>query len=188
MGLDMYLTRRKYIGGNYEHNQVNGVIDITARGKKIPIDLNKLTYIEESVGYWRKANAIHKWFVDNVQEGNDDCKSYYVSTEQLEELLNLCKQVIEKAVVVKGKVVNGETYKDGHWEPVLEDGEIIQNPEEIAEILPTQRGFFFGSTDYDEYYIQDVKNTINIIETLLEEEKALNEQGIYCDYEYTASW
>lgn len=188
MGLDMYLTRKKYIGGNYEHNEVEGTIEISSRGKKIPIDLNKVTYVDEQVGYWRKANAIHKWFVDNVQEGNDDCKSYYLSTEQLKELLSLCKQVIEKAVIVKGKVANGKTLVDGQWEPILEDGEIIQNSEEIAKILPTQGGFFFGSTDYDKYYLYDVKDTIDIIEKILKEEKALNEQGIYCDYEYQSSW
>ena len=27
----------------------------------------------EEVGYWRKANAIHGWFVRNVQNGKDDC-------------------------------------------------------------------------------------------------------------------
>lgn len=188
MGLDMYLTRKKYIGGNYEHNEVEGTIEISSRGKKIPIDLNKVTYIDEQVGYWRKANAIHKWFVDNVQEGNDDCKSYYLSSEQLGMLLNLCKQVIEKAVIVKGKVTTGKTFKDGQWESILEDGEIIQNPEEIAKILPTQEGFFFGSTDYDKYYLYYVKDTIDIIETILKEEKDLNKQGIYCDYEYSSSW
>jgi hypothetical protein len=46
------------------------------------------------VGYWRKENQIHKWFVDNVQEGEDDCKQYYVSPDQLTELHNLCKEVL----------------------------------------------------------------------------------------------
>ena len=29
--------------------------------------------IIEQVGYWRKANQIHNWFVENVQDGEDDC-------------------------------------------------------------------------------------------------------------------
>ena len=41
--------------------------------------------------YWRKANAIHKWFVENVQEGVDDCGEYEVTVEQLTELRDLCK-------------------------------------------------------------------------------------------------
>jgi hypothetical protein len=47
------------------------------------------------VGYWRKANQIHKWFVDNVQEGNDNCGDYYVSRESLQALRTLCQQVID---------------------------------------------------------------------------------------------
>lgn len=39
-----------------------------------------------TVGYWRKANAVHSWFVRNVQEGIDNCKTYWVSREQLREL------------------------------------------------------------------------------------------------------
>ncbi len=47
--------------------------------------LNKVTYIIEDCGYWRKANGIHAWFVQNVQEGEDDCKEYYVSQSKLEK-------------------------------------------------------------------------------------------------------
>lgn len=43
--------------------------------------------------YWRKANAIHKWFVDNCQNGNDDCESYEVSIDQLKTLINVCERV-----------------------------------------------------------------------------------------------
>lgn len=41
--------------------------------------------IIEQVGYWRKANAIHKWFVDNIQDGEDDCGYYEVAPEYLED-------------------------------------------------------------------------------------------------------
>ncbi len=36
------------------------------------------------VGYWRKANQIHNWFVKNVQGGVDDCGYYGVTKEKLE--------------------------------------------------------------------------------------------------------
>ena len=48
------------------------------------------------VGYWRKANHIHKWFVDNVQDGEDDCREYDVSIEQLHELRNICFDILSK--------------------------------------------------------------------------------------------
>jgi hypothetical protein len=64
MGLDMYLWKRV----------------------KEPVD--------EQFAYWRKANAIHAWFVDNVQDGNDDQRDYKVSIEQLQELLDVVDEVL----------------------------------------------------------------------------------------------
>ena len=51
----------------------------------------------------------------------------------------------------------------------MEDGKIVANPDDCAEILPTQCGFFFGMTDYDEIYIQDLENTVNILTEVLEQ-------------------
>ena len=172
----MYLSRKKYIGANYEHRNVTGKIEIKIGDKEIPIKFDKVSYIEEQVGYWRKANAIHKWFVDNVQNGEDNCKSYYVSQEDLEKLLNLCKEVKEKAIMKEGKIQNGSTLKDGIWEPTMVEGKYIENAEEIEALLPTTSGFFFGSTTYDEWYMYNVDNTIRMLEEILEEEKELNKQ------------
>jgi hypothetical protein len=47
------------------------------------------------IGYWRKANAIHKWFVDNTQNGEDKCETSNVSLEQIVTLLNICKKVLK---------------------------------------------------------------------------------------------
>ena len=188
MGLDMYLRRRHYIGAEYKHRGVKGTIDITIGNKRIPINFNRVSYIEEEVCYWRKANQIHNWFVENVQNGEDNCRSYYVDIEQLEELLNLCKQVKEKAIIKKGKIANGYTFEEGKKVPILEDGEYIENSDEIEEILPTSSGFFFGSTAYDQWYMQDINSTIKQLETVVQEEKELNELGFYSDYEYRASW
>lgn len=188
MGLDMYLIRKKYIGGNYEHNKVKGNIEIEARGKKIPIDVNKLTYIEEDVGYWRKANQIHKWFVDNVQDGNDDCNYYDVDIKQLQDLLDICKEIKRKVKLKEGYIKNGQTLKDGEFQDVYEDGKFIENPEVCEELLPTGSGFFFGSTDYDEYYMEDIQHTIEVLEKVIKEEKEMNENGIYTYIQYHGSW
>lgn len=93
MGLDMYLRKHKYLGANYEHNNIKGTVYLTKNEVEIPINVNQINEIIEEGLYWRKANAIHKWFVDNVQEGVDNCGYYYVSTEKLEELLKVCKEV-----------------------------------------------------------------------------------------------
>ena len=44
--------------------------------------------VSVNIGYWRKASAVHGWFVERVQDGEDDCGDYCVSLEQLYELRN----------------------------------------------------------------------------------------------------
>ena len=121
------------------------------------------------IAYWRKANEIHNYFVEYVQHGVDDCGTYDVSKKQLEDLLYKCKEVERISVLEKSKVVNGYTFENGKEIPMYEDGEVIVNAEEVAAILPTQGGFFFGSTDYDKYYMEDIKYTIDILEKIFEE-------------------
>ena len=112
MGLDMFLKRRKHLGkAKLDIKVLDNDYDwYKNKGKNY--SLNDCTYIEQEVGYWRKANAIHKWFVDNVQEGNDNCGEYYVSTDKLKELLDTCKKVKETAKIEKGKVAVGEQYNN----------------------------------------------------------------------------
>ena len=124
----------------------------------------------DNVGYWRKANQIHAWFVENVQNGCDDCKAYEVSEEQLEELLDICKRVKDASKLIKGKIANGKMINDnGEWETVYEDGEYIENPTVAKELLPTASGFFFGGTEYDQWYMEDINHTIDVLTKVLEE-------------------
>lgn len=148
MGLDMYLTKKKYLGWNYEHNRKGVVLP---DWKQYGIDSSKVSYVEMEAGYWRKENAIHDWFVKNVQEGVDDCKSYYVDSSQLRELYNLCCQV-------------------------------LKNPFEAPNLLPTTSGFFFGSTEYDEYYYKGIEYTKELLEEILKDE--VND----VEYYYHSSW
>ena len=92
MGLDMYLTAKQYLG---EYNDQDKIVS-TAIMRHFP-ELNETQTVREvsvRVGYWRKANAIHKWFVENVQEGTDDCNSYHVPRERLQELRDTCERVL----------------------------------------------------------------------------------------------
>lgn len=107
-------------------------VEETENGKKHVICRS----IWKEIGYWRKANHIHKWFVDCVQDGEDDCEKYEVTKSNLLDLKAVCEEVLS----LKGK----------------DEGK-------IEEILPTESGFFFGSTSYDEYYFSDVEETIRII-------------------------
>lgn len=119
----------------------------------------RISEIIEKVAYWRKCNYIHKWFVDNVQDGEDDCGEYYVSQEKLKELVDICKKVLKEIEVDS-------------------DGAVV-NTEVAEELLPTACGFFFGSTEYDKYYVEGITKTIEQLEPLLEEEG---------DFYYQSSW
>ena len=88
MGLDMYLSRKTFLWTEDREK-----VKITGVG--IKFKKGAVSYITEEVGYWRKQNHIHRWFVTNCQSGVDDCREYYVEEEQLHELLNLCKEVLE---------------------------------------------------------------------------------------------
>ena len=190
MGLDMYLSKKTYVK-NWKHNPPEDKISITVKrgGKKHPtIDPSKITYIQEEVGYWRKANQIHNWFVQNVQEGVDECQEAYVDPEKLRELYQTCLSIRENCKLEKGKVQAGYTFND-KGEKIYDyvDGEVMTNPEFAEEILPTGAGFFFGSTGYDQWYMQDINNTIEMLE---EELKKIDEpfKGCHAEYYYRSSW
>lgn len=155
MGLDMYLYRRSYVHqGEIFNPEYREEITMSRGGK--PVDTSKIKYVTEEVGYWRKANHIHKWFVDNVQNGEDDCGEYRVEEDQLANLLHICKEVLE----------------DGNKAP---------------ELLPTTSGFFFGGTDYNEDYFDDIDSTVNIIESLFKKDMD-GESYLDGDIYYSSSW
>lgn len=130
MGLDMYLYGVKEEFEKHDYN-IGGYKEMT------------------EIGYWRKANQIHKWFVDNIQNGVDNCASYSVSREGLKALMDRCKDV-------------------------------LLEPDRAEELLPTKSGFFFGSTGYDEYYFEDIKDTIEICKWALAQD--------FDYFEYHSSW
>ena len=184
MGLDMYLTRETYVK-NWEHMkaQEKHKITITKAGKATGIKPERVSYITEEIGCWRKANAIHKWFVDNVQDGKDDCRTAHVSREKLEELLDVCKKVAKASKLVDGKIENGYSFEGNKLIPNMVDEKLIEDASVAKELLCTTEGFFFGNTDYNEYYLENVKYTIKMLEGVLaEKDEAMG------DYEYHSSW
>ena len=165
MGLDMYLHAKKYVEKiNWEKldrdNDIgfdspevvfpkwNEIVEV-ADMKDVAVDIYG-AHVEVTCAYWRKANQIHKWFVDNVQGGVDDCGDYYVSHAKLQALLDLVNRALAE-----------------------------RNP----TLLSPQGGFFFGSTDIDEWYWKDLKNT----KAKLDKVFALPEMSKLSFY-YTSSW
>ena len=172
MGLDMYLTKGYYVK-NWDHmtDDEKHQITILKGGKPSSIPVEKISSIVTEEIRWRKANAIHRWFVEKVQEGKDDCGDYYVSREQLQELLADVSKVLEIAQKPRHEVMARLSGKDIAPEAV----------EEASKILPTSEGFFFGSNSYDEYYLDDLQFTKDELTKVL----AINDNG---SFHYGSSW
>jgi hypothetical protein len=154
MGLDMYLSAKRSVNWRSEDEAKAVAIqkmfpELEGRSGRWggPSVVQEVTI---EAGYWRKANAIHDWFVKNVQDGVDECQDSYVGRESLIELKGLCE-------------------------------EVLADPKKAAELLPTASGFFFGSTDYDQYYMDDLQLTVDIINRCL----VLPNDW---EFEYRSSW
>jgi hypothetical protein len=94
MGLDMYLKGKRYLSqfDDEDAARAKQIMNLFPDLNGVRVAIHEVTV---DVGYWRKANAIHDWFVREVQEGEDDCGSYYVSRAQLTELRALCQRVLD---------------------------------------------------------------------------------------------
>lgn len=160
----MYLYARKSISSiDWENNSDHSIT------KKLNADYTILTSLmgandwaydpEElafasvsiQVGYWRKVNAVHNWFIQKLADGVDECQPIYVPRSSLVDLKIICERI-------------------------LKDNELAD------ELLPTGAGFFFGNTDYDEWYFHGIKNTVKIVTKLIEDVP----EG--WSFEYQASW
>lgn len=59
---------------------------------------------------------------------------------------------------------------------------VLDNPSDAKNILPTSSGFFFGGTDYDEWYFGDLKETIEMVEKVITETDWEHETVAYYEW------
>ncbi|WP_349550087.1 hypothetical protein [Leuconostoc pseudomesenteroides] len=58
---------------------------------------------------------------------------------------------------------------------------VLKKPELAPQLMPTSDGFFFGSTDYDTYYFDELKDTLQYLNNDFEYDPD-NEQLIYTEW------
>ena len=145
MGLDMYLNGKRFLW-HTEGALKDAISSVLPDAPGIPSE------VVVEVCYWRKANHIHRWFVEHAQGGKDDCGHYDVSRDLIKELVKVCK-------------------------------EVLANKDLAETLLPTESGFFFGSTEYDTGYFDDCEHTIKMLKPLI---KPDSYKG--WDFEYHSSW
>jgi len=178
MGLDQYLRRSTSV-----HNfwlKSPKMKELGLEPKIIledleDIDPEKICSIVEEIGYWRKCNAIHNWFVENVQDGEDDCGTYSVSRDELKTLLTTCEEIWEFYL----------ENKNNHGQPNEEAKEFAE------ENLPNVEGFFFGNQSYDKDYFEwQIESTIEILKPIVGNYGTVDgsESLLFQHYEYQSSW
>lgn len=162
MGLDMNLYRRVDVsdcmtmtgekGERVEQVILNGQCDKTVgRSTRYQITTN--------VCYWRKFNALHKYMRDHFgRESEDNCVDMFLNIDDIRKLLMELKNLVKQI----------KLDKDG----------IITNQEICEEILPPEDGFFFGSTALDSYYVEDIKDTIEMLGRVIDDHAKLVEAGV----------
>ena len=178
MGLDMSLYKRKFFG----HSRSVGDLRIhdsrrieNARPDKWinhwecdelakEADEEGLESIEIEIAYWRKFNALHHWFVENCAEGVDECQEIYVPFEKMKELWDTLFKVGESIELVDGKRWQSTVLKaDGSLQGEYVDGKVAKDSKLAEKLLPTCMGPFFGSLDYDEFYYNQVWETVDVL-------------------------
>lgn len=152
----MYLEARKFehnysfmAENNGENETYTKVIEVIGAKTFVDKDRPSLS-VSVAVGYWRKANAVHNWFVSNVQGGNDDCRSYYVAREQLHELMEVCKEVmlhpnkaIELLPTTEGFFFGGTEYDEGYHHDISQTYFMLKK---ILETTPNEWDFQYQSS------------------------------------------
>lgn len=97
MGLDMYLTAKVSLGDYDFCPKEKEICEslYSMFGMKDNVERDNSVVVSFPMAYWRKANAIHAWFVENIQDGEDDCQECWVPRKALEHLLSICKEVFK---------------------------------------------------------------------------------------------
>ena len=141
MGLDMYLMRAN-------REEAEGWNNLIANEQADARDQDPWT----EVCYWRKANQIRRWFVDNCNYPEDgNCEEAEVTKENLEKLVEVCRKVLE-------------------------------NPALASDLLPRSSGFFYGSQEYDEWYFEQLEYTATACEDVIHNTDWEKEKVIYSDW------
>ncbi len=155
MGLDMFLSAKISLGGYHnseeieKYNQILKILDIPCYE-----DVTKILNVIVEVAYWRKSNWLHCYFVRNFQDGKDECQECLLSKQDLQKVINDCKKVLcSKGTDLESSI--------------------------IEKTLPPTSGFFFGSTEIDEYYWNDIEDTVKILESIINNPTFRNAEFIY---------
>jgi hypothetical protein len=145
MGLDIYFHKTKRTEWERFQN------DTQAKSGNSSHDFEP-----EEIGYFRKVNFLMSFF---DYDGN--CEYKEISRERLQALRDACAEIAK----MKPVRIEITRYDYGGTDEVKDYS--LADKTRCAELLPTQSGFFFGNTEYDQWYFQEVKEVLIWVDRVL---------------------
>lgn len=151
MGLDMYLYKETYIGGQYALNKDTDIEIHKENEPVIHIKVGDISSLKKRVIYWRKNYAINEWLIDKICGGGDDnCVYFNVEHETLEELKDILGEIIKQDTKEKKLKVAQEK---------LNTADLVQ---------------------WFDFYIDDFERTYRELEEIINSEDFLKSDFYYC--------
>lgn len=161
----------KYLYGVYKKQTVyeyrtSYIAFIKRLKKRIPLYRN-YDYKLENLGYDSYNNSLKKWLTpDEVSEVfKNELKHCFAIEDVYFRKVNFVYAFFSNEMVNESCIV--DKTRIGQLKDACEDVLAHKGNVEYAQsVLPTQGGFFFGSTDYDDWYWHDVKDCLTKIKRL----------------------
>jgi hypothetical protein len=175
MRISMALFRKQYANPDLESKTLKVGID---GGDGIVIRPTRPTVLTEEMGRWDNADQIHNWFVRNIHNGKNEPGEMIVTRAQLAKLLEDTREVVKRSYLIPSRTFFGRKLGKGISDE-SPDGTVIVDTSAARKLLPVS-GRFLGRK-YDEQYMYDLHQTINILLEALD----ANPDAYYT---YQASW
>lgn len=155
MGLDMYLKREHYVK-NWDHNPEDKKFNITINRGGKPYPIDP-----ERISYITE--EIMYWRKFNALHNwiVNNCAN---GVDECQRIYMSNNDLVDLYNTLK---------------------EVSVDNDKAEELLPTTAGFFFGGTDYDEYYFDQVNRTIEELRPYIQD---IHENSFNSDFVYQASW
>jgi len=144
----MYLYAKKYIAKQANPKEGDAYDLITSRVYATSFFTGHF-FVEGEIAYWRKANAIHNWFIQ-LHDSEDDCSPIHVNKDNLQELQKICKEVIDKPELasdllptVEGFFFGGTLYDEWYHDSIKYTHNTIDT---ILKTVPDEWSFIYQAS------------------------------------------
>ena len=116
------------------------------------LDMNLYDKNNNEIMYWRKANQIREWLVRHNIIQDDD-------------------NCVDRVIYVE------------QLQHLLDDCKKVLEDHSLAEsLMPCSSGFFFGSETYGEWYFQQLQETVDKLQPIVNTADVEHDHYIYSDW------